>query len=203
MHFSPSPELFDFISRFEQECQILRDLKHPNIVQFLGVVQDPTTNKPIILMELIKHCFSLTSFLPTSEYDIPYHVQVNIFHDIALAVAHLHRNDILHRDLSSNNILLSASHQAKVTDFGMSKIADLEPSMSQSRKLGFMPPEALCPHPRYSEKVDIFSVGVLLLQIATRNPNPAYSARMRTMTDPNVLNPKVKSEFESRKSYIY
>ena len=128
---------------------------------------------------------------------------MNISHDIALAVAHLHRNGILHRDLSSNNILLSVSHQAKVTDFGMSRIADLEPSMSQSlRKLGYMSPEALCPHPRYSEKVDIFSVGVLLLQIATRNPNPAYSARISTMTDPNVLNPKVKSEFESRKADI-
>ncbi|CAI8046098.1 hypothetical protein GBAR_LOCUS25480, partial [Geodia barretti] len=38
---SQDPGLSDFISRFEQECQILRDLKHPNIVQFLGVVQDP------------------------------------------------------------------------------------------------------------------------------------------------------------------
>ncbi|CAI8002656.1 Serine/threonine-protein kinase GRIK2 [Geodia barretti] len=51
---SQDPGLSDFISRFEQECQILRDLKHPNIVQFLGVVQDPTTNKPILLMELMK-----------------------------------------------------------------------------------------------------------------------------------------------------
>ena len=133
MHFSPSPELFDFISRFEQECQILRDLKHPNIVQFLGVVQDPTTNKPIILMELIKHCFSLTSFLPTSEYDIPYHVQVNISHDIALAVAHLHRNSILHRDLSSNNILLSASHQAKVTDFQDCRSGTLHVPVEETR----------------------------------------------------------------------
>ena len=178
----------DFISRFEQECQILRDLKHPNIVQFLGVVQDPTTNKPILLMEVMKD--SLTHFLESSPTDIPYHVQVNIAHDIALAVAHLHRNGILHRDLSSNNILLSVSHQAKVTDFGMSKIAASNPSMTRSKvtqcpgTLVYMPPEALRPQPRYSDKIDTFSIGVLLLQIFTRK-FPAPTAASVVREDPN------------------
>ena len=185
---SQDPGLSDFISRFEQECQILRNLKHPNIVQFLGVVQDPTTNKPILLMEVIED--SLTHFLESSPTDIPYHVQVNISHDIALAVAHLHRNSILHRDLSSNNILLSASHQAKVTDFGMSKIAASNPSMTRSKvtqypgTLVYMPPEALRPQSSYSDKIDTFSIGVLLLQIVTRK-FPAPTAEFDTKTDPN------------------
>ena len=185
---SQDPGLSDFISRFEQECQILRNLKHPNIVQFLGVVQDPTTNKPILLMEVMKD--SLTHFLESSPTDIPYHVQVNISHDIALAVAHLHRNGILHRDLSSNNILLNASHQAKVTDFGMSKIAASNPSMTRSKvthcpgTLVYMPPEALRPQPRYSDKIDTFSIGVLLLQIVTRK-FPAPTAASVVKEDPN------------------
>ena len=185
---SQDPGLSNFISRFEQECQILRDLKHPNIVQFLGVVQDPSTRKPILLMELMND--SLTHFLETSPTDIPYHEQVNISHDIALAVAHLHKNGILHRDLSSNNILLNASHQAKVTDFGMSKIAASNPSMTRSKvtqcpgTLVYMPPEALRPQPRYSDKIDTFSIGVLLLQIVTRN-YPAPTAASTTREDPN------------------
>ena len=65
-----------------------------------------------------------------------------------------------------------------------------------------MPPEALSPQPHYSQKVEIFSVGVLLLQIATRNPNPAYTARMSTLTDANALIPEIKSHFQSRKSDI-
>ena len=183
---SQDPGLSDFISRFQQECQIVRDLKHPNIVQYLGVVQDPTTNKPILLMELMKD--SLTHFLESSPTDIPYHVQVNISHDIAQAVAHLHRNGILHRNLSSNNILLNASHQAKVTDFGMSKIAASNPSMTRSKvtqcpgTLVYMPPEALRPQPRYSDKIDTFSIGVILLQIVTRK-FPAPTAEF--VTDPN------------------
>ena len=205
---SQDPGVSDFISRFEQECQTLQDLKHPNIVQFLGVVQDPSTRKPILLMELMND--SLTHFLETSPTDIPYHEQVNISHDIALAVAHLHRNGILHRDLSSNNILLNASHQAKVTDFGMSKIAASNPSMTRSKvtqcpgKLVYMPPEALSPQPCYSNKIDIFSIGVLLLQIVTRN-YPAPTAASVVKEDPNSPTEESYvpvSEIDRRKSDI-
>ena len=184
---SEDPGLNSFIARFEQECQILHDLKHPSIVQFMGVVQDPSTNKPILLMELMNE--SLTHFVESSTSDIPYHIQVNISHDIALAVAHLHRNGVLHRDLSSNNILLNQEHKAKVTDFGMSKIADSNPSMTRSKvtqcpgTLVYMPPEALRPQPRYSDKIDTFSIGVLLVQIVTRN-FPAPTAASITREDP-------------------
>lgn len=50
---------------------------------------------------------------------ISYHTQVNICHDIALALSFLHSKEIVHRDLSSNNILLIADRRAKVTDFGV------------------------------------------------------------------------------------
>ena len=174
---SNDPNARDFATRFEQECQILRDLKHPCIVQFLGVAQDPGSGRLILLMEMMKE--SLTSFLEQSTVHLPYHVQVNISHDIALAVAHLHGNRILHRDLSSNNVLLNAACQAKVTDFGMSKLADSNPSMTRSRitqcpgTLAYMPPEAIRARPRYSEKLDAFSLGVLMIQIITRKfPSP-------------------------------
>ena len=205
---SQDPGLVDFISRFEQECQILRDMKHPNIVQFLGVVQDPTTNKPILLMELMKD--SLTHFLESSATDISYYVQVNISHDIALAVAHLHKNGILHRDLSSNNILLNASLHVKVTDFGMSKIAASNPSMTRSRvtqcpgTLVYMPPEALRPQPRYSDKIDTFSIGVLILQIVTRK-FPSPTAASTTREDPTSAWGEIDvpiPEVERRKSDV-
>ena len=181
---SEDPSLYSFIARFEQECQILRNLKHPCIVQFLGTVQDPSTKKPILLMELMSK--SLTKFLESSPSDIPYHVQVNISHDIALAVAHLHRNGVFHRNLSSNNILLNHGNKAKVTDFGMSKLADTNPFVTRTKvtqcpgTLVYMPPEALHPQPHYFDKIDSFSIGVLLVQIITRNfpsPTAAWIAR--------------------------
>ena len=205
---SGDPGVNEFVTRFEQEIQILRDLKHACIVQFLCVVQDPTTRKPILLMELMKE--SLTHFLENSATDIPYHVQVNIGHDMALAIAHLHRNGVLHRDLSSNNVLLNNIHMAKVTDFGMSKIADNDPSMTRSQvtkcpgTLVYMPPEALRPQPLYSDKIDSFSLGVLLVQIVTRN-FPSPTAASITKEDPNSLWGEIDvpiPEVERRKSDI-
>ena len=86
---SNDPAARDFAARFEQECRILRDLKHPCIVQFLGMVQDPGSGRLVLLMEMMKE--SLTNFLERSTVRLPYHVQVNISHDVSLAIAHLHR----------------------------------------------------------------------------------------------------------------
>ena len=157
--------------RVEHSWQIWRDLKHPNIVQFLGKVQDPRHNRPIILMELMEQ--RLRDFVERSA-DIPYHVQVNISHDIALAVDYLHRNGIIHRNLRSYNILLTTHYQAKVTGFWKSKMVDSDPSLPRPMTPPiedefFMPPEALCSEPCYSDKSDCYSVGLLLFYIATRS----------------------------------
>ena len=174
---SDDPGAANFAARFEQECRILRDLKHPCIVQFLGFIEDPHNRRPILLMELMEE--SLTHFLESSPTPLPYHVQVNLTHDISQALAYLHAYSILHRDLSSNNILLIAGTRAKLTDFGMSKIVDINPRMTRNKQtmcpgtLAFMPPEALLTPPSYSDKIDVFSTGVLAIQIVTRKyPNP-------------------------------
>ena len=166
---------------FEQECRFLSEIRHPNIVQYLGVAHDLVTGLPILLMELMDD--SLTHFLEQSEERLPYHVQVNISHDIALALAFLHDNRILHRDLSSNNVLLiGAGIRAKVTDFGMSKLTELNPRMTGLTKCpgtpAYMSPEALSDPPVYTEKLDCFQAGVLIIQTITRKfPNPSDATR--------------------------
>ena len=166
------PASVNLAARFDQECHILKDLRHPNIVQFLGVVQDRYKHGPILLMELLKE--SLTEFLKRSKTTLPYIVQLHITNDIALALAYLHGKHILHRDLSSNNVLLNDSCRAKVTDFGMLKVVDANPEISRSKVTqcpgtpAYMPPEALRAKPRYSQKLDVFSLGVLIIQIISR-----------------------------------
>ena len=171
------PGIRRFVERFEQECQFLRMIKHPNIVQFLGTVRDPQSQRLALLMELMDE--SLTSFLERSTSPLPYHIQLNICHDVALALAYLHSNDIIHRDLSSNNVLLiGEGSRAKVTDFGMSKLIGMNPRMTPAQTLCpgtpvYMPPETLVNPPRYSNKLDCFPHGVLTIQIVTRQfPNP-------------------------------
>ena len=170
------PGISKFVERFEQECRFLKMIKHPNIVQFLGTVRDPRSQRLALLMELMDE--SLTRFLERSTGPLPYHTQLNICHDVALALAYLHSNDIIHRDLSSNNVLLIGEGSlAKVTDFGMSKLIGMNPRMTPLTLCpgtqACMPPEALITPSRYSNKLDCFSYGVLVIQIVTRQfPNP-------------------------------
>ena len=140
------------------------------------MAEDEESGLPILLMELMDD--SLTHFLEQSEEPLAYHVQVNVSYDIALAVAFLHLNRIVHRDLSSSNVLLiGAGIRAKVTDFGMSTLTELNPRMTGLTKCpgnpAYMSPEALFDPPVYTEKLDCFQVGVLLLQIMARKyPDP-------------------------------
>ena len=161
--------------QFEQECHFLSTMKHPHIVQYLGTIQDPNSELPALLMELMDE--SLTHFLERSQQPLSYHVEVNLCYDIALALDYLHSNDIIHRDLSSNNVLLIAGSRAKVTDFGMSKLLRISINPRTATKCPgatvYMPPEALSDHSVYSAKIDCFSFGVLEIQIMTRQfPDP-------------------------------
>ena len=171
---------------FEQECRFLSDIRHPNIILYLGVTQDEESGMPILLMELMDDC--LTHFLEQSEEPLTYHVQVNISHDIALAVAFLHLNRIVHRDLSSSNVLLiGAGSRAKVTDFRMINLTELNPRMTGLFKCpgnpAYMSPEALLNPPVYTEKLDCFQVGVLMLQIMTRK-YPVPGRAINRVEDP-------------------
>ena len=196
------------MSRFEQECEFLSTIRHPNIVQYLSIYRDPDTGLPVLLMELMDK--NLTYFLEISPQPIPYHIQVNICHDITLALSFLHSNNIIHRDLSSNNVLLISNVRAKVTDFGMTRLHDQN---QQATQLTFtlapgtdvyMPPEAVEDKPVYTEKIDCFSFGVLILQILTRQfPKPGD--RQVTLNDPRYPQGSVKlcvPEIERRQNHI-
>ena len=158
------------MDRFRQECSFLESIRHPNIVQYLGMSTDPESRLPVLLMELLDE--SLTKMLERSQQPLSSHIQVDICHDIALAVAYLHSNDIIHRDLSSNNVLMITGRRAKVTDFGMSKLSRAAPTMTPLTvcpgTLAYMPPEALREPPRYTKGLDCFSEGVMMIQVCTR-----------------------------------
>ena len=201
------PGTRNLVTKFLQECQFLSTIKHPNIVQYLGTATDPQSRRPVLLMELMDE--SLTKSLERLTGPLLYHSQLNICHDVALALAYLHSNGIIHRDLSSNNVLLiGEGSRAKVTDFGMSKLMDINPRMTPLTQVpgtpAYMPPEALISPPHYSSKLDCFSHGVLALQIITRNfPNPGDASRY--VADPRYPTGRVLVQFpeaERRKKDI-
>ena len=179
------------IRRFEQECEFLNTIRHPNVIQYLGMHRDPDTGLPVLLMELMDD--SLTHFLESSIQPIPYYLQVNLCHDIILALTFLHANGIVHRDLSSNNVLLIGNIRAKVTDFGMAQLGDLNPrasyltfTMCPGTNV-YMPPEATKEKPMYTEKIDCFSFGVIVVQILTRQfPKPGDQMQRVEINHPGL-----------------
>ena len=195
------------IGRFRLECEFLSTVRHPNIVQYLGTHQDPDTGLPVLLMELMDD--SLAHFLESSTQPIPYHIQFNICHDITLALSFLHSNDIVHRDLSSNNVLLIGNIRAKLTDFGMARLGDINPQATRFTNTMcpgtdvYMPPEAVQDKPVYTEKIDCFSFGVIIVQTLTREfPKPGD--RMTTINDPRYPRAIKMSvpEIERRQNHI-
>ena len=168
------PGTASYLRKFREECHLLSLARHPNVVQYLGTYTDPDTRLPVLLMELCDE--SLTAFLERSLGPLSYHIQVNICHDIGLALVYLHSNGLIHRDLTGNNILMVAGPRAKITDFGMSKPASLCMITASTQCPGnslYMSPEALDEAKSYTAKLDIFPFCVIVIQILTRLfPNP-------------------------------
>ena len=197
---------------FEQESKFLFELRHPNLVQYLGLCQDPETNLPVLLMELVED--NLTHFLKVPR-PTPFYLQVDICHDIAQALLYLHSNHIIHKNLCSNNVLMSKHDTAKLTDFGMALLADLNPKkiyypfLAIQDKRDYMPPEALKDKPIYTDKTDCFSFGVLVLQILTRkSPKPGSRRKSVKINKSQPGLPRNScvdvpvSEIERRKDHI-
>ena len=152
--------------KYVQECQVMSDLRHPNITLFMGVCFLSNCQLPALVMERLDS--SLDDLLE-SVPNIPFSLKQCILEDIAKGLHYLHKHDpqILHRDLTAKNVLLTSSLVAKITDFGNSRIVNIQPgrlvqTLSQNPgTLVYMPPEALAPAATYGPSLDIFSFGHL------------------------------------------
>ena len=167
-----------FISNFEAECLTWSKLRHPGVVQFLGVHIDRRARLPVLVME--KMDTSLRSYLEDhSREQFPLHQKTFVLLQVTQAMAYLHSQNppLVHHDLSPNNVLLNVvSFVTKVSDFGMSRAINpsaLTRKSSIKGTLAFMAPEALHDPPRYNEKLDVFSFGNVVISTLTHEwPNP-------------------------------
>ena len=166
------------ISNFEAECLRWSKLRHPGVVQFLGVHMDRKSRLPVLVME--KMDTSLRTHLEDhSKEEFPLHQKAFVLRQVTQALAYLHSQNppLVHHDLSPNNVLLNAfSFVTKISDFGMSRAINpsaLTRKSSIKGTLAFMAPEALHDPPRYNEKLDIFSFGNVVISTLTHEwPNP-------------------------------
>ena len=159
---------------FQEECQRMKDIgDHSNVVGFRGAYQDE--KGLFLVMEKMLH--NLRKFLETNRGTLSLQQQVRLCVDIATGLEFLHSQDppLVHRDLTARNVLLDEAGRAKIGDLGQSKLKTSSHFRTvQPGAVPYMPPEALRTQPQYNEKVDIFSFGVLMLEVATQSP-PSHS----------------------------
>jgi len=104
---------------FLKECTNSSLMSHPNVVQTLGICYPtPDTKLPLMIMELME--MSVTE-LVESNITVDTDKKLSILVDVSQGLEYLHSNGILHRDLSSNNVLLTKHLVAKIADFGAAK----------------------------------------------------------------------------------
>ena len=161
------------VRKYEQECQLMSSLRHPNITQFLGLCFLPGTRLPLLVMERLETSLDdLLEHMP----GLPLSLKCSVLEDVASGLVYLHERQppVIHRDLTTNNVLLTSSLVAKISDLGNSRIADMRPGQlarTLSRLPGtlvYMPPEALNEIHRYGPSLDIFSFGHLILYTLTQ-----------------------------------
>ena len=163
----------EMIQKYQQECQLMSSLRHPNITQFLGLCFLPGTQLPLLVMERLETSLDdLLEHMP----NLPLSTKRSILEDVASGLLYLHERNppVIHRDLTSKNVLLTFSLVAKITDMGNSRIADMRPGQmvrtlsTLPGTLVYMPPEALDDTHRYGPSLDVFSFGHLALFTLTQ-----------------------------------
>ena len=157
------------LRHFQDECHLLSRLHHPNIVQFLGVYFEERTSVPILVMEFLPS--SLSSCIEKHGI-LPKETCYSILHGVSLGLNYLHNQtpSIIHRDLSSNNVLLTTNLTAKISDLGVARIINMSP-LQASRLTqtpgtpAYMPPEVMMASPTYDASIDVFSFGVMIIHV--------------------------------------
>jgi tRNA A-37 threonylcarbamoyl transferase component Bud32 len=157
----------DTMLRFREEAALLAELRHPNVVLFIGAcVRSPNV---CIVTEWIRKG-SLRDVLADGSVKLPWPTRLGVVKGIALGLAYLHSQEpapILHRDLKSSNVLIDESWNAKICDFGLARMKQENATMTRCGTPAWIAPEVIL-RERYTEKADIYSLGIVMWEVATR-----------------------------------
>lgn len=156
----------DLIRQFNENCHQLSKLRHPSIVQFLGLFFQEGISAPVVVMEFLPINLSLC----IDQYGIlPNEIGYSILHDVALGLCYLHSQmpPMFHGNLSSNTILIDSSMTAKLSDLGTLSLTPLSIAhVTQSPEITvYVPPEAIAADPKYNVSIDQYSYGILMIHV--------------------------------------
>ena len=183
------------IKPFIEEYNLLKQLRHPNILLYLG---GNITKSPYFLVTEFCENGNLFQFLHGKDApDLEDIERLNLALEIAQGINYLHSFNppILHRDLKSLNILLDKNYVAKIADFGWAKLR--EEHMTKLRgTFQWMAPEVIT-NEHYTEKADVYSFGIILWEFWSKDPPykgiKAKDVGIKVKNDKN-FRPKIPDE---------
>ncbi len=155
----------EFIERFHREAQAATSLSHPNIVNIFDVGEEDH-----ILYMVMEYVDGLTLKEYIQRYGpIDVEEALNIMKQVTSAIAHAHENDLVHRDIKPQNILIDTYGQVKVTDFGIA-IALSATSLTKTNSIlgsvHYLSPEQ-ARGGMATKKSDIYSLGIVFFELLT------------------------------------
>ncbi len=179
--------------RFERESLIIARLNHPNIIHVIdrGISAD---EMPYFVMEYIEG----TDLSTASKIgNISHQNTVDIIIQVLKALAYAHQNNVIHRDIKPDNILLDEEGNVKILDFGIAQFYEDEHAPGEQTSIGtvmgtynYMSPEQRDSSDNVTSKSDLYSVGVVMYELLTgKVPVGVFPA-------PSELNDSVSKELD-------
>jgi serine/threonine-protein kinase len=157
------------IARFDRELEILKQLKHPNIVNCFGGVCE--SKQRFYAMELVDGGTLAELLRQRKRFSWDHVVEFGL--QMCAALQHAHERGVIHRDIKPGNFLITKSGQLKLSDFGLATMASASRITRAGKTAGtflYMAPEQIRGQPPVSPRTDLYALGCVFFELLTGRP---------------------------------